>query len=1135
MSAVRKPTVPVAHVRRARFLVSPAVVLLIALLAPAAVDAQTVLVPTGAVWRYLDNGSNQGTAWRAPTFNDGAWASGPAQLGYGDGGEATVVRFGPSASNKYITTYFRRAFTVVDRTAFSALTLRLLRDDGAVVYLNGVEVFRSNMPAGTIGYRTLASTAISGAGENTFVSATLSAGTLLDGANVLAVEVHQSSASSSDLSFDLELIGTTSALAVTRGPYLQMGSSTDVVVRWRTNLPSASRVRYGADPTALTGVVDLAPSTSEHEVRLAGLAPDTRYYYAVGTPTATLAGGDPTYFFVTAPVVGTPKPTRVWVLGDSGTADANARAVRDAYFAYTAARHTDLWLMLGDNAYQDGTDAEHQGAVFDMYPSMLQKSVLWPTYGNHDGQAANSSTQTGPYYDIFSLPTQGQAGGIASGTEAYYSFDYGNIHFISLESFETDRSAPGPMMTWLRNDLAATTQPWIIAFWHHPPYSKGSHNSDADVESVQMRQNALPILEAAGVDLVLTGHSHSYERSFLLDGHYGVSSTLTPAMILDGGDGRESGTGAYQKPAAVKAPREGAVYAVAGSSGTTSGGALNHPAMLISLNTLGSMVLDVDGGRLDAVFLDSTGAVRDSFTIVKSTVDLTPPMRSNGQPAGIIPAGTTDTPISLATDEAATCRYATTSGVAYGAMTATFAATGGTSHSVLITGLVDGSSYSFFVRCQDLANNPNTNDFPIVFSVAQPVDTTPPGRSAGAPSGMLAAGTTQASLSLTTDENATCRYATTAGIAYAAMTSAFTTTGGTAHATTVTGLTNGGSYSFFVRCQDLASNPNTNDFPIAFSVAQPVDTTPPGRSAGAPSGTLAAGTMQASLSLTTDENATCRYATTAGIAYAAMTSAFTTTGGTAHATTVTGLTNGGSYSFFVRCQDLASNPNTSDFTIAFSVAPAPTAGLVAAYGFNEASGTTVVDATGKGHTGTISGATRTTTGKYGRALSFNGTNAWVTVADANDLDLTTGMTLEAWVNPTVLGAGTFRTVMMKEGVGDEIYDLYAHSGSNVPNAAVVRTPGGIGIVFGTQAVPLNTWTHLAATYDGAVLRLFVNGVQVSSLALPGVIQQSNGALRIGGNSVWGEYFSGQIDEVWVYNRPLTAAEIQADMAAPILP
>jgi acid phosphatase type 7 len=267
-------------------------IFIIALLTPAVAGAQTVLVPTGSVWRYLDNGSNQGTAWRAPTFNDGAWASGPAQLGYGDGGEATVVRYGPNASNKYITTYFRRSFSVVDRSAFSGLTLRLLRDDGAVVYLNGVEIMRSNMPAGTIGYRTLASTAIGGADENAFVSATVGTGALVNGTNVLAVEVHQSGVTSSDLSFDLELIGTTSALTVTRGPYLQMGSATDVVVRWRTNTPSASRVRYGADPAALTGVVDLAPSTTEHEVRLSGLAADTRYYYAIGTPTATLAGGD---------------------------------------------------------------------------------------------------------------------------------------------------------------------------------------------------------------------------------------------------------------------------------------------------------------------------------------------------------------------------------------------------------------------------------------------------------------------------------------------------------------------------------------------------------------------------------------------------------------------------------------------------------------------------------------------------------------------------------------------------------------------------------------------------------------------------------------------------------------------------
>src|SRR5207344_1605277 len=259
--------------------------------------------------------------------------------------------------------------------------------------------------------------------------------------------------------------------------------------------------------------------------------------------------------------------------------------------------------------------------------------------------------------------------------------------------------------------------------------------------------------------------------------------------------------------------------------------------------------------------------------------------------------GTTQTTLSLTTNENATCRYATTAGVAYASMTNTFSTTGGTAHSTSVTGLANGGSYSFFVRCQDAAANANTNDFTISFSVAQP-DTTPPVRSNGLPSGTLTAGTTQTTLSLTTNENATCRYATTAGGACASITNTFSTTGGTAHSTSVTGLANGGSYSYFVRCQDAAANANTNDFTISFSVAQPADTTPPVRSNGLPTGTLTAGTTQTPLSLTTDENATCRYATTAGVAYASMTNTFSTTGATAHSTTVTGLANGGSYSFF---------------------------------------------------------------------------------------------------------------------------------------------------------------------------------------------------------------------------------------------
>src|SRR5438876_172532 len=132
-----------------------------------------------------------------------------------------------------------------------------------------------------------------------------------------------------------------------------------------------------------------------------------------------------------------------------------------------------------------------------------------------------------------------------------------------------------------------------------------------------MRQNALPILEQGGVDLVLAGHSHSYERSFLIDGHYGTSNTLVPSMILDSGDGRPTGTGAYQKSTEGPAPHQGAVYTVAGSSGHTSSGSLNHPVMFISLSVLGSLVLDVEGNRLDATFLDSGGGIRDTFTILK--------------------------------------------------------------------------------------------------------------------------------------------------------------------------------------------------------------------------------------------------------------------------------------------------------------------------------------------------------------------------------------------------------------------------------------------------------------------------------------------------------------------------------------
>jgi uncharacterized protein (TIGR03437 family) len=201
-------------------------------------------------------------------------------------------------------------------------------------------------------------------------------------------------------------------------------------------------------------------------------------------------------------------------------------------------------------------------------------------------------------------------------------------------------------------------------------------------------------------------------------------------------------------------------------------------------------------------------------------------------------------------------------------------------------------------------------------------------------------------------------------------------------------------------------------------------------------------------------------------------------------------------------------------------------GLVAAYTFNEGSGTTVADASGNGNSGIITNATWSTTGKYGAALSFNGSNSWVTINDSATLDLTKGMTIEAWVNPTTLGA-PWRTVAIKEVTGAMSYALYANTDTGKPSGHVY-----IASEFDTRgvaAVATKAWTHLATTFDGATLCMYVNGALVSSKAVAGSIKTSNGVLRIGGNSVWGEYFSGLIDEVRVYNRALAASEIQSDM------
>jgi hypothetical protein len=535
-------------------------------------------------------------------------------------------------------------------------------------------------------------------------------------------------------------------------------------------------------------------------------------------------------------------------------------------------------------------------------------------------------------------------------------------------------------------------------------------------------------------------------------------------------------------------------------------------------------------GRIDEIRIYNRALSASEITADMNTPigapDTTAPVPSAGVPTGTLAAGTTSTTLGLTTNENATCRYATTAGVPYASMSQTFATTGSLSHSTTVTGLVSGSSYSYYVRCQDTAGNPNTNDFVISFSVAQ--DTTAPVRSNGQPSGTLPAGTTQAALGLTTNENATCRYGSVAGTPYASLPQVFTQTGGVAHSSQVTGLTNGGAYTFYVRCQDTAANANSNDFSISFSVAQP-DTTPPNVAMTAPAN---GATVSGMVTVTATASDNVGVVGVQFLLNGAALGAEDTTTPYSISWLSTSVANG-PYTLSARARDLAGNATTAtavSVTVSNSALPAD---LIAAYSFNEGTGPSASDRTGKGHAGTISGAAWTALGRYGNALTFD--NDWVAVADANDLDFTTGMTLEAWVYPTASGSGSWRNVIIKERAGGEVYNLYGNADTDAPTAYVVRgaAPGVPLDARGTSSLPLNAWSHLAVTFDNATLRIFVNGVQVGTRAVAGPLLTSTGTLRIGGNSIWGEYFAGVIDEVRIYNRALTTTEIQADMNTPL--
>ena len=286
--------------------------------------------------------------------------------------------------------------------------------------------------------------------------------------------------------------------------------------------------------------------------------------------------------------------------------------------------------LLGDNAYWDGLDNEYNTNFFNIYQTDIMKhAVLWPSPGNHDyaNTLVNQNSHAVAYYNIFNLPSGGEAGGVWSGTEAFYSYNYGNIHFVSLDSYGHEANqyrlydTLGPQITWLKQDLTSNSLPWTVVYFHHPPYTMASHNSDTEGELDSIRKNTVRILERFGVDFVFCGHSHGYERSKLMKDHFGYENSFNAAQHhLSSSSALYNGS-ANSCPYTKGSQNKGTVYVVAGSAGSLGGQQTSfpHDAMYYSNTTEGgSLIMDVEDNRADLKFLCADGIIRDNLTVFKN-------------------------------------------------------------------------------------------------------------------------------------------------------------------------------------------------------------------------------------------------------------------------------------------------------------------------------------------------------------------------------------------------------------------------------------------------------------------------------------------------------------------------------------
>jgi hypothetical protein len=346
------------------------------------------------------------------------------------------------------------------------------------------------------------------------------------------------------------LLGVALGLSLTRGPYLQNATPTSMIIVWLTDSAGTSEVEYGETASYGSSVTD-SNVVTQHAVTLSGLSPYTLYHYRVKTD-GTVLSSDAT--FRTA--ADASRDSFVFAaMGDH----RNNPSAHLSVVQRVIAINPDLCVDTGDLVGNGDNAGDWDPQFFTPEAGLMKSVCLFPAIGNHEGTAAN-------YLAYFYLPT-------GSGSERYYSFDYGNAHFVALDT-NISYSAGSAQYIWFVNDITSTTKPWRFVYFHHPPYSSSSHGSDLTV-----RAQLCPVIEANGVQIVFNGHDHDYERSYVNGVYY----------IVTGGGG---------------AP----LYAAGSSSWTQASASAFHCCKItISGNNLSFEAIKPDGSSIDS-FTTSTSA-----------------------------------------------------------------------------------------------------------------------------------------------------------------------------------------------------------------------------------------------------------------------------------------------------------------------------------------------------------------------------------------------------------------------------------------------------------------------------------------------------------------------------------------------